>query len=92
MSTTKIELSLDSVKISEDPSHIQYIPCHIEHEGEVPLDSHFNPYVTKTGDSDKGGYKIIYILLALKLRSWDKAQTIHVSVLQNIELKNINRM
>ncbi|KAA0201963.1 hypothetical protein HAZT_HAZT003921 [Hyalella azteca] len=46
-----IDLSSESLKsITSDASHMQYIPCHIEFDGEANLNKYFTPFVQKKLD------------------------------------------
>ncbi|KAF2357555.1 Ribonuclease H2 subunit C [Trinorchestia longiramus] len=49
----KIDLSSQSLKsIVEDPDHVQYIPCHIDFDGEVNLQKYFSPKKVKNEDEN----------------------------------------
>ena len=53
MASINIDFSLESVNSSVSSNYVQYIPCNIDHNGEVNMKAFFKPYINETKEDEK---------------------------------------
>lgn len=52
MAESKIDLSSSAIQTVAEASHVQFVPCNVNHVGSINLSSYFTPYVQKQTSSD----------------------------------------